>query len=646
MEPKVADLLATIKHHNKLYRQGRPEVPDSVYDREVEMLRELDPENSWFKNIEPAEIKGRRKSSLPIPMKSLNKVKNIADFKRWATSIGLSSKDEVVIMPKFDGLSLLCNEETGEAWSRGGSENEGQDCTQHLIVANTLHDTYWPFTYGEFVFSVKSWEKNFAGRINPETGQKFKSPRNTAAGLLNRDEPSDDLRMVDFYRYGTDPETIDEYKRFDDLLMDLCESFNQPKLFNLCFVADISETLFNELFKSWRLEYYIDGLVIYVNKLSKWESLGRKQTSGNPNYAIAYKSPEFTEAFETDVLGINWKISKAGALKPTVSIETVNTGSCDMKNPTGNNARWIRNLQIAKGARVLVIRSGDVIPKILETLKPASAIEQMKLWNDVDSCPHCGSKTVWNESEVELCCTNPMCPGIRLAKIVFFYTICGAENMGEETITKMFNAGFTSIKSMLDATFNELLKIEGFGEDTANIILENNRQIRAGLPLPKLMHASDLFPGIGEVKAKQILDSLDGKVEDALFNNEPVFDLIPSEDEIANMPVTLQSFWKGLSDFQRFIQFNGLTVQRATVITVNENGKYKGMSVCFSGIRDSYLERAIIKDGGKIASGVSKNTTHLVVKDKNANSSKISKAQSLGIPILTMDEFLSIQSLV
>lgn len=642
MDKKVAELLATIKRHNRLYRQGRPEVPDSVYDREIEMLRELDPDNSWFKKIEPAEVRGRRKSTLPIPMKSLNKVKDLGDFKRWTESAGLKPEDRITIMPKYDGLSLLCNEKTGEAWSRGGSENEGQDCTQHLIVACTLHDTAWPFTYGEFVFSVEKWENNFAKRINPETNQKYKSPRNTAAGLLNRDEPSNDLRAVEFYRYGTDMETAGLYRTYSDLLEDLCDCFGQRKLHYVCNVKDVTEDLFNELFKKWRLEYYIDGLVIYVDDIERWEDLGRHQTTGNPNYAIAYKSPEFTEAFETTVTGINWKVNKSGALKPVVSIEKVDTGDCEMDSPTGYNAAFIRDNSIALGAKILVTRSGGVIPKILETIDKAPFEKMEQLWDEMAECPHCGAPTAWNDSQVELCCTNPMCPGIRLAKIVFFYLTAGAENMGEETISKMFNAGFSSIKSMLDITFDQLISIDGFGEGIANVILENNKMIRWGLDLPTLMHASDQFPGIGKVKASQILQALDGKLEDALYNNEPVAKFIPSDEEIANMPVTLQSFWNNITRFQRFIQINEIPIIRETVVTVNVNGKYKGMSVCFSGIRDSLIERDIVAGGGKVASGVSKNTTHLVVKDKNASSSKISKAKELQIPILTMDEFRSL----
>lgn len=641
MEQKVAELLETIKHHNAKYRSGHPEVPDAVYDREVEMLRELDPDNDWFKVPEPVDVKARRKATLPLPMKSLNKVKDLPDFKKWVDSVGLGPKDSIVIMPKFDGLSLLCEEKTGKAWSRGGSENEGQDCADHLLTNGAIHSDYFNYTYGEFVFSVKSWTDNFSQRINPDTGKNYKSPRNTAAGLLNRDEPSVDLKYVDFYRYGTDPDTLDEYNTFFDMMTDMNEVFGQKNLLGVYRVEDVTEELFFDLFKKWRLEYYIDGLVIYVDNLRAWGKLGRKVTSGNPNYAIAYKHPDFVDSFETTVKGISWKVSKAGALKPVVEIETVNTGDCEMDSPTGYNAGWINNMKIAKGAKVIVTRSGGVIPKILETLKPASDSEFFGMWDDMCECPDCGAPTAWDDKHIELYCTNPLCNGIRLAKLVFFYTVAGAENMGEETIVKMFNAGYTSLKSMLNITFDELMGIEGFGEGTANIILGNNRKILDGLDLPTLIQASDQFPGIGKVKAQQMLDTLCPEALEAMCQNQSIYDWKPTDLVLETMGKTAQTFWNNAPHFIRFIINNGLTILAPVKQEINANGKYKGMAVCFSGIRDSELEAKIVAEGGTIASGVSKNTTHLVVKDKNASSNKIIKAKDLGIPILNMEEFKS-----
>ena len=437
-------------------------------------------------------------------MKSLNKVKDISELKKWYMSLGLKGNAGVICMPKLDGLSLLYNELTGEAYSRGGIENEGQDCTSHYRASIQCYNpaSSFHYTFGEFVINRSDWEQHFHGKRSKFTGDIFKSPRNTAAGLLNRDEPCDYLEHASFFRYGVDESSLHDYNNFHSLIETICNIYQQEHLYHFAFIDELNEELLMNLFKEWSKVYPIDGIVIYIDDLHLWEVIGRHQTSGNPLYAIAYKHPDFTESFETTVKGIVWKVSKSGALKPVVNIEMVDTGDCNMENPTGYNAGWINDHEIAKGAEILVTRSGGVIPKILSTLSPATQEEQEKLWDEMSECPHCGSSTMWNENHIELCCTNPSCPGVQLAKIIFFYLTCGAENMGEETLSKIFNAGFTSIPAILNVTFNDLIKIEGFGDSISNIILENNRKIMQGVDLATLMQASDCFKGIGKIKAR------------------------------------------------------------------------------------------------------------------------------------------------
>lgn len=214
-----------------------------------------------------------------------------------------------------------------------------------------------------------------------------------------------------------------------------------------------------------------------------WKAIGRQQTTGNPLYAIAYKHPDFTDVFESTVKGIDWKISKAGALKPVVNIDAVDTGDCTMENPTGYNAKYVFENSIGPGARITVTRSGGVIPKILSVMEEATSKTMMEQRDNLLYCPDCGRPTKWNDTNVELICTNPDCPGIRLAKIVHFYTTLEAEQMGEETIAKMFKAGYNTLRRVLDITFDELMLIDGFGESIANVILTANKKYATELML-------------------------------------------------------------------------------------------------------------------------------------------------------------------
>lgn len=263
-------------------------------------------------------------------------------------------------------------------------------------------------------------------------------------------------------------------------------------------------------------------------------------------------------------------------------------------------------------------------------------MDENRMWHKIHQCPHCGQETKFDEKEIELYCSNPECPGIKLAKMVFFFTTVGAENMGEETFAKLFDAGYTSIKAILSLTPDDILKIEGFGEGMVNTILENNRKISEGVDLATLMQASDCFKGIGRIKAQKILDSLSSTLLDWFVRGRA--ECIVTQPEFKSPSVTTKSFLDGIVPFHKFLMETEIQFKISTQETTTD-GKYSGFAVCFSGIRDKELEDSIIKQGGKIASGVSKTTTHLVVKDPSGTSSKIGKALQLNIPILTIDQF-------
>lgn len=644
---KIEKLRALIKDYNQAYRSGNTQISDAEYDKLVEELRRINPDDEWFKQIEPALVSKSRKVSLPIPMKSLNKVKDIQALRNWVGAMGLSSTTSVVITPKFDGLSLLHNEKTGMTYSRGGAENEGQDCSVHYQAATNIKNikTKFHFTFGEFVFSKASWTKNFASKKSPDTGEPYKSPRNTAAGLLNRAEPSEGLQYVDFFRYGIDADSMQNigFKTYDQLYERLCCDYNQLPLYQCVKAEDLTKELCQSLYQEWSQDYYIDGLVIYINDIDVWQAVGRQENTGNPNYAIAYKDPSFTETFETTVKDIAWKVSKSGALKPVVNIEMVDTGDCNMENPTGYNAGWILNHHIGKGAKVLVTRSGGVIPKILETIEQVSTNEEARLWDNLKYCPHCGAPTKWDSKKIELTCTNPDCCGIQLAKIVFFFKTLEAEYIGEETITKIFNAGYKKLNEILNITFDELLDIEGFGEAIANQILNAIERIKEGVEVTALMHASDCFAGIGQIKAKAILSQLPEEQRFAFYiGNFHTWESnaeLQTKDYYTRANTTLKSFMLGIIPFYKFIIQNRLRILPMKESKTPSGTVCSGLQVCFTGIRDSSLEEAIQSNGGKVVSGISKKTTHLIVAEKSSQSSKAIKAIQNNIPIMTIEEF-------
>lgn len=624
------EIVDKLRTYNAAYRIGRPIISDMEYDALVEELRTIDPENKWLQQIEPAPVSTNRKRRLPIPMKSLNKVKSLDEINAWATSVGITKDDIIVITPKFDGLSLLRDEATGMVYSRGGAANEGQDCSAHYRAmrhypATGPRGAY--FTFGEFVFSKEMWKKCFAGRISPDTNEPYKSPRNTAAGMINRDNPVLETVFVDFFRYGVDENSLHLFNSYTDLYTALCKHYNQPNLMWRLRLSDLSDPLLIHIFNQFAKSYYIDGLVFYIDNLNKWAELGRHEGTGNPRYAIAYKNPAFTETFETTVKGIDWKISKAGAMKPVIQIEAVDTGDCTMENPTGYNAQWVLDNGIAPGAKIIVTRSGGVIPKILKTTSPAPV--QLPMY-----CPNCGSQLIMQGKE--LVCTNVTaigCDGVRLAKLIFFFKTVGVEGMGEEMFGKLFSNGFKDLKSLLNIKTEDILKIDGFGDGTAEIIIREMNRIKQGLPLTTYIHASDCFKTIGKTKADKIISNMDNAELQSFVDGTFLFELRHDES------VTEKYFRQGYSPFIGLVKELQIPIILPTAQSGPSNNRYQGMNICFSGVRDSELETAIVDGGGSIASGVSKKTTHLLVKDPNGTSSKITKARQLGIPILNIESF-------
>jgi NAD-dependent DNA ligase len=640
-KPEIDALVERIQKCNTAYRMGQPEISDAEYDKLVEHLREIAPEHEWLKTLEPAPVSSKRKVKLPIPMKSLNKVKSFDGVLSWLKSLALNSNTKLVVMPKFDGISLLHDEVSNKAYSRGGSENEGQDCTSHF---NVWQPEFKPvtdspaFTFGEFVFCRATWNNLFEGKISPETDKPYVSPRNTVAGFINRDLPSPLLQHIDFHRYGIDDISRENYTTYYALYKSLCKMYNQPALCLETTAKELSGSLLHELYATWQKAYYIDGLVIYINDLNMWDVIGRHQTTGNPMYAIAYKHPSFTEVFETTVLDVTWNIAKSGAFKPVVNIETVNVGDCLINQPTGYNAGWIKVHKIAPGAIVKITRSGGVIPKIMEIVRTASEESIIKMWNDLSTCPICGGKTRWSDSQVELICTNPDCDGVQLAKLIFFFETCGVDGLGDETFNKLYQNGFKTVKDLLEASYQKLLSCDNLGPAIVEIIIQNALRIKDGVDMPTMMQASDCFSGIGKIKAQKLLDSLSEDDLQKFYN----LDFHPNTEsvDLQSLPKTTQSFYSGLDKFYKFITRNNLKILKPEPkAEVNADGPLKGEAICFSGFRDFELEAAIILNGGTIVSGVSKKTTMLIVKDINSSSSKITKAQNLGVKIIPVSDF-------
>ena len=641
MRQEMIELLEELKHFNFQYRIGNSLIFDVEYDAKKEVFASEHPDHPFVVKIEPTPVPEHRKQKLPVAMRSLDKLKSLKELKKWLVKCGLGDDDTVSIGPKWNGNSLLddnfssCN----PSWSRGGDENEGQRCDGHLALINHGKSDSLRFTGGEVIISKKNWAEHWAGQINPRTGEPYKTLLGVVGGLLRHDTPDEKLKYVDYIKYYS-PELED-----DDFVAAINEVNASNKVkhpHKLYVVGELTDEIMNNLYSIWNEDYEIDGLVVNIVSGDLRKKLGRDPKSGNPRYAMAYKA-NFEERFETTVKAVNAKVSKSGYLKPTVALERVIIDGAAVQNPTGYNFKWIFDNNIAPGSVVDVIKSGSVIPKIMSTKGYIPEYVE-SVADKFSECPACGEPTAWNESYVELCCTNVDCPGKKLAEIVFFFETMGFEDFGEGAIEKLFNAGYGDVDAFLELDITDITEINGLGVSIAEKYLDQvDKMYQSGAPMAKLMHSSNLFNGIGGTKIQLILDNLSDST--FVYIGDHVTADVPNVRGLTSVnglgEKTMQSFIDGWEEFCAWLESVNIDVSYVKTPTqVVSGSKCAEFKVCFSGVRDKDLEGEIKANGGDVVSGVSKKTTHLIVADPSATTSKITKAKSLpDCKVLTIEEF-------
>lgn len=627
------ELEEKIVEANRLYREGNPIMSDKEYDSMKESLGRHFPDSDILKKaIVEESVKGDRMERLPFPMFSLEKVKTVDEIVRWAKDVwGLSSNDRVVITPKYDGISLLVDETTNDCWTRGDG-TEGQNSKDHYRYVNHGNpmNKRGCFTFGEAIIPIGMFLKN----VKP---LGYKSARNAVAGAFNADDfNAQVLGNTAYVRYGIMDSDRDKSMQLAELRNDYGNYATQYWVTSAGVFDDnkTALTYLNDLFESIK-NFKCDGLVIEVDNKTKREELGRLP-NGNPRYAIAYKNPDWQERYTTKVQKIEWSISKDGKAKPVIVFSPVEFDGATVSRCTGYNAKYITDNHISPNAYIVVSRSGDVIPKHLETISYSVELFR-EMCDGMMICPSCGEPLRWDANLTDLVCVNPNCDEKAVKQLVYFFATLGTEEMQEATVRKLYKGGLLSVENIVNATEKELEKIEGIGKSLSKKLRKQfDSYVDDGVPFARILTAYNVFGGvIGEKTCQMIFNSLSKDQIDYMFENGevPLKDLL-SIDGIAE--TTAKAFNDGLKLFFYLCSGTPVSISFIQEETVeNDNPE----SVCFTGFRNKQWEERLVKEGHKVVSGVSKNTTILVTKDKESSSSKVKKAKDLNIPILTPEEF-------
>ena len=606
----INELVKKITLSNEKYRIGEPIISDAEYDILIEELRALDPNNQLLTKVGLEIQDESRKSRLPIEMASMNKIKSTEDIDDWCRLKDISKSENVIITPKFDGLSLCVNEKTDDAFTRGNGEF-GQKSNEHYklignhLSSNTHRDLLrsFDFTYGEVMMSKKTFTDKYS--------QDFANPRNLVAGLLNSKDTQEALKDCNFIKYGA-VVNKDYYNTKQDLIESLNACQEIKVQYHICKISEITEELLIDLFHKFSIEYEIDGLIIEINSLDLQYALGRETSSNNPVWARAFKHPSFEQSAESEVIGISWNISKQGLLKPILHITPVRLDGVTVSNVTGNNARFVKDMGLGVGAKVLVKRSGMVIPIIADVLTTVEF--------QMPDVPNIG----WNENGIELI-TLTETDEQKFKQLVSFFEILETDSFGEGVIKQLCDNGNRTVKDILNLSQSDLEKIDRFGKRKAQIVWNSIKKATNGVSLSKLQHATGIFKGLGSKKLA-LLEH---------FTTKPSINQVLEIEGFAE--ISAQSYIDGYDKFFEFISGLPITIQEK-IEAVKVSNDLDGMTFVFTGVRRADLESVIESRGGKIGGSVSRNTTHLVMKAVGSGSSKEKKAIELGVEVITVEQ--------
>ena len=623
----VEELEKLIEFANDKYRNtDTPVISDELYDICVDFLKLKNPKSKVLKVI-GGKVKSKDKVNLDYWLGSMDKIKptDTKLFQKW-----LSDYDApYYVSNKLDGISAMLIYRTNgdiNLYTRGTAD-EGLDITPLLKYIKNIPT--WE-TVNKYNIKTKKSGIILACRgellMNKNTFQRswsdtLKNGRNGVAGLVNSKTINPTLaRDTDFVLY----EVIDPFLKFSDqmkILKDL--KFNVVKYEQ---INNISFEILSELLLKRRKEseYEIDGLIITNNDEHK------RNTKGNPDYAFAFKDILDDQKANTHVLSIEWNISKDGYIKPTLILETVKIGGVDISRVTGNNARFVVDNKLGKGAEIELIRSGDVIPKVNKVLKPSKTVEMPKGdWH-------------WNDTQADIICDSLDNKDVLIKNIYYFFSSLDTKGLGEKIVEKFVNAGYDSILKIIKLKLDDILLVDGFKEKSAQNVIDSIKKSLTDVPLSKLMSASNkLGYSIGEERIKLVLEKYPNLLDDA--------DKWSKDEFINNLKSingweekTSTTFVNNYKDFKKF--YNSIkphiTLKKIIKQTITKN-KYTDKTIVMSGFRDAELQQQLEDSGAKITNSVSKNTDYLIVKDQNTideNTGKVQKANELGVKIITIDK--------
>lgn len=630
---RISELENLITRYQKSYYDGEGEISDAEFDKLWDELKTLDPENPILHKV-GADSGNFQKIHHVMPMGSQEKAANPEQFLAWAEK---HKYDEYLVEYKLDGASLELQYENGylkRAVTRGDG-TIGDDITANARKMGGVNAAIYkdgllvPFTggiRGEVIMTHEVHKTHFPDKANC---------RNAANGLMKRKDGkgSEFLKLIVYDALSTDGKSYFNYEEekirwlmdcgFNVVKLVICKSPERV----IAYRAKVME-------ERASLEYDIDGLVIKERTINLADA-----SRDRPDRQIAFKFS--LEEAVTTLREVEWSVS-GGTYTPVAIFDEVELNGTRVQRASLANPDTLRKLGVAIGSHVVVVKRGEIIPKI-ESVVEEKGLET-KAIDFPQVCEVCGTKLVDEGSR--LFCPNKNCSKRVLHRLLKYQQVVDIRDLGETLITSLFNDGrLKSISDIYSLQIEELVPYflneesmeadkKSLGAEKVYNSIQNHRRMR----LATFVGAFDI-EGVGETSAEKLIASGFDTLEKLLA---------ASEEQIASVygfaEIMAHIIVEGLAE--NAAEMRSLVSSRVIELEEVGGGLLAGKTFCFTGelvtMKRANAEQLVKKNGGNIKSSVTKDLSYLVTNDTASGSSKNVKAAKLGIPVIDEKQFLEL----
>ncbi len=659
---RITELTEKLNRWNhEYYVLSNPSVSDYDFDMALEELQRLEaqfPEladpNSPTKRVGGDITKNFETVKHRYPMLSLSNSYSREEIEEFVERIDKSIGGEIefVCELKYDGVAISLTYENGllvRAVTRGDG-TEGEDVTTNVRTIRTvplkLDGDYPPIfeIRGEIVFPLEAF--NRLNQQREEAGEPtFANPRNTASGTIKmQDSAVVASRGLDCYLYHVYADENIAQGHLESILEAERWGFKVPQISDnyIRKASNIDEVMtFIDYWDEHRsnLPFEIDGIVIKVNTFHIQRELGF--TAKSPRWAIAYKFK--AERVVTELQSITYQVGRTGAITPVANLSPVQLAGTTVKRASLHNADQIEKLDLRVGDHVFVEKGGEIIPKVVGVdlkQRPTSAVPV----EYPTSCPECGSSLLRKEGEAQHYCPNDTgCAPQLKGKIEHFIgrKMMNIDGLGAETVEQLFEAGLIrNVADLYDLTKEQVLPLERMAEKSATKLIEGIEASKQ-VAFEKVLFAFGIRY-VGETVAKKLAKHF--KTIDQL--QKASFEELVGVDEIGGkIAESIKAYFANEENIVLLdrLKASGLQFELGEQ-TEAAGDTLKGKTLVVSGVfirsRDE-MKSLIEQYGGKVGSSISSKTDYLVRGEK-MGPSKLQKAEKLGVPMISEDEFITL----